>query len=158
MCNVQTISCAVSGLVGFFIAACISIVDSRQNGQILNPIKETTEMSRAPFFTMGTSLKGSILLLAHWIFNSHKTSGKQDCFCKARMSLPSQHQCHTEYIGCLFYFIRYFWCYISNHFLDNALAKTANIIFSDRGFLYSRRSSMAGTFTKDLKKGRGINK
>ena len=47
---------------------------------------------------------------------------------------------------------------ILNHFLDNALAKTATLFFSDHGFLYSRRSPMAGTFTKDLTKGCGINK
>ena len=53
-----------------------------------------------------------------------------------------------------------FWCYILGHFLDNALAKTLIIIsisFSECGFLYSRRSPRAGTFTKDLTKGRGIN-
>ena len=77
--NVQTISCAVSGLVGFFRATCIGREDTRQNGKIVYPIKETTEMSRAPFFTMETSLKVTVLLPAHWIFNSRQNIGKQHC-------------------------------------------------------------------------------
>ena len=48
-----------------------------------------------------------------------------------------------------------------NHFLDNALAKTVNIIsfFQNVHFYtdFRRRSYMIGTFTKNLTKGCGIN-
>ena len=44
------------------------------------------------------------------------------------MTQPGSMYINAEHIGCLFQWIRYFWCCILNHPLDNALAKTANII------------------------------
>ena len=89
-----------------------------------------------------------------------KTAETAMCFFIARISAPSEHQCHAKHTDCFLPYEIFLVLYIKP-LLRLRSGKNCQhyFIFSECAFFidFRRRSYMIGTFTKNLTKGCGIN-